>query len=145
MSFEAIDTPALLLDLDKMEANIAHIAARTKEFGVNWRPHFKSHKTIEIARKQIAAGAIGITCAKLGEAEVLASAGIKDILIANQIVGPIKIARLMTLLAHADVIVSVDSKENIAALAAGGKKLRLVIEVNTGMNRAGVEPGAPVV
>ncbi|MBW8707733.1 MAG: alanine racemase [Alphaproteobacteria bacterium] len=144
MSFEAIDTPALLLDLDKMEANIAHIAARTKEFGVNWRPHFKSHKTIEIASKQIAAGAIGITCAKLGEAEVLASAGIKDILIANQIVGPIKIARLMTLLAHADVIVSVDSKENIAELAAGGKKLRLVIEVNTGMNRAGVEPGAPV-
>jgi D-serine deaminase-like pyridoxal phosphate-dependent protein len=145
VSLDQIDTPALLLDLDIMEANIAHVVARCREFGVNWRPHSKSHKTIEIARKQIAAGAIGITCAKLGEAEVLADAGIKDILIANQIVGPLKIARLMTLLDRADVIVSVDSKENVAELAAGGKPLRVVIEVNTGMNRAGVEPGATVV
>jgi D-serine deaminase-like pyridoxal phosphate-dependent protein len=145
VSLDQIDTPALLLDLDIMEANIAHVAARCREFGVNWRPHSKSHKTVEIARKQIAAGAIGITCAKLGEAEVLADAGIKDILIANQIVGPLKIARLMTLLDRADVIVSVDSKENVAELAAGGKPLRVVIEVNTGMNRAGVEPGATVV
>ena len=145
MRLDEIDTPALLLDLDKMEANIAFIAGRCREYGVGWRPHSKSHKTIEIAKLQIAAGAIGITCAKLGEAEVLADAGIKDILIANQIVGPIKIARLMKLRTLADVIVSVDSKENIAELAAGGKKLRVVIEVNTGMNRAGVEPGAAVV
>jgi D-serine deaminase-like pyridoxal phosphate-dependent protein len=145
VSLDSIDTPALLLDLDKMEANIAHIAARCREFGVNWRPHFKSHKTTQIARLQIAAGAIGVTCAKLGEAEVLADAGITDILIANQIVGPIKIARLMKLLERADVIVSVDAAENVAALAAGGKLLRVAIEVNTGMDRAGVEPGAPVV
>lgn len=145
MNLDSIDTPALLLDLDKMDANIAFIAARCREFGVNWRPHFKSHKTIEIARRQIAAGAIGVTCAKLGEAEVLADAGIRDILIANQIVGPIKIARLMALLHKADVIVSVDSKENVAELAAAGKKLRVVIEVDTGMNRAGVLPGEAVV
>ena len=143
--FDLIDTPALLLDLDKMEANIDFIAGRCRDYGVNWRPHFKSHKTVEIAKKQIAAGAIGVTCAKLGEAEVLADAGITDILIANQIVGPLKIARLMKLLDRADVIVSVDSKENVAELAAGGKRLRVVIEVDTGMNRAGVEPGASVV
>ena len=145
MSLDAIDTPALLLDLDKMDANIAFVAGRCRESGVNWRPHFKGHKTTQIAKAQIAAGAIGVTCAKLGEAEVLADAGIKDILIANQIVGPIKIARLMKLLDSADVIVSVDSPENVAALAAGGKKLRVVIEVNTGMNRAGLEPGPGVV
>ena len=149
MSKTELDTPALLVDLDLMEANIAHVAQACRAQGVNWRPHVKSHKTIEIARKQIAAGAIGVTCAKLGEAEVLAAAGIGDILIANQIVGDIKLRRLMALPAAADVIVSVDSRENVAELAAAaekaGKRLRVVIEVNTGMNRAGVEPGAPVV
>ncbi|MEY4707959.1 MAG: hypothetical protein RJB58_1682 [Pseudomonadota bacterium] len=145
----ALDTPALLVDLDVMEANIAHIAGACRAAGVNWRPHVKSHKTVEIARKQIAAGAIGVTCAKLGEAEVLAEAGITDILIANQIVGDTKIRRLMALPDTSDMIVSVDSRENVAELAeaakAAGRKLRVVIEVNTGMNRAGVEPGAPAV
>ena len=140
-----IDTPALLLDLDVLEANIAHVAQSCRANGVNWRPHFKGHKTIEIAKRQLAAGAIGITCAKLGEAEILAAAGVRDILIANQIVGDTKIARLVRLLDLADVIVSVDSRENVAALAAAtqGKRLRVVMEVNTGMNRAGVEPGEP--
>ncbi len=144
-----LDTPALLVDLDVMEANIAHVADACRAQGVAWRPHVKSHKTIEIARKQIAAGAIGVTCAKLGEAEVLAAAGIHDILIANQIVGPIKVKRLMALPREADVIVSVDSEANVVELAevakAAGRKQRVVIEVNTGMNRAGVEPGAPAV
>ncbi|HUE64986.1 MAG TPA: alanine racemase [Rhizomicrobium sp.] len=143
----ALDTPALLVDLDRMEANIAHIAAACRAHGIAWRPHFKGHKTIEIARKQIEAGAIGITCAKLGEAEILASARIGGILIANQIVGPIKMRRLAALLEKAEVIVSVDSEANVAelAVAAHGTSLRVVIEVNTGMNRAGVEPGAAVV
>jgi D-serine deaminase-like pyridoxal phosphate-dependent protein len=140
-----LDTPALLLDLDVLEANIAHVAQSCRDHGVNWRPHFKGHKTLEIAKRQLAAGAIGITCAKLGEAEILAAAGIRDILIANQIVGDAKIARLVRVLDNADVIVSVDSRENVAALAAAahGKRLRVVMEVNTGMNRAGVEPGEP--
>jgi D-serine deaminase-like pyridoxal phosphate-dependent protein len=144
-----LDTPALLVDLDVLEANIAHIAQTCRTHGVAWRPHFKGHKTLEIARKQLAAGAIGITCAKLGEAEVLASGGITDILIANQIVGAVKIERLMNLLAKSDAIVAVDSRENILELAeasrAAGKNLRVVIEVNVGMNRAGAEPGQPVV
>lgn len=145
----ALDTPALLVDLDVMEANIARIIAACRENGVAWRPHSKAHKTPEIAKMQIAAGAIGITCAKLGEAEVMAGAGIRDILIANQIVGPIKIGRLVQLADCADPIVCVDSIENVAELDAAfrnaGKRLRVAIEVNIGMNRAGVEPGPPVV
>jgi D-serine deaminase-like pyridoxal phosphate-dependent protein len=144
-----LDTPALLVDLDVLEANIAHIAKTCRDNGVAWRPHFKGHKTLEIARKQIAAGAIGVTCAKLGEAELVADAGIRDILIANQIVGPIKIRRLMTLQERADVIISVDSEDNVRELSdactQAGQSLRIVIEVNTGMNRAGMEPGRPVV
>jgi len=143
-----LDTPALLIDLDVLDTNIAHVARTCRSNGVNWRPHFKGHKTLEIARKQLAAGAIGITCAKLGEAEILAAAGIRDILIANQIVGATKIERLMAVLGAADPVVSVDSRENVAALAEAarknGKTLRVVVEVNTGMNRAGVEPGEPV-
>src|SRR5205809_6272506 len=101
----ALDTPALWVDLDVMEANIGRIVAACRAHGVGWRPHSKAHKTPEIAHKQIAAGAIGITCAKLGEAEVMAAAGIRDILIANQIVGAVKIGRHVDTDHHADPIV----------------------------------------
>src|SRR3954469_22838460 len=113
-----LDTPALLVDLDVMEANIARIVATCRAHGVAWRPHSKAHKTPQIAHMQIAAGAIGVTCAKLGEAEVMAAAGIRDILIANQIVGPVKIARLLQLAHDADPIVCVDSIDNVIALDA---------------------------
>ena len=99
--------------------NIAHVAQTCRSNGVNWRPHFKGHKTLEIAKKQLAAGAIGITCAKLGEAEILAAAGIRDILIANQIVGAAKIERLMAVLGAADPIVSVDSRGECRRLGRG--------------------------
>src|SRR5207253_1316895 len=145
----ALDTPALLVDLDVMEANIARIVATCRAHGVAWRPHAKAHKTPEIAQMQLAAGATGVTCAKLGEAEVMAAAGIRDILIANQIVGPIKIGRLVDLADRADPIVCADSIENLteldAAFTRANKRLRVAIEVDIGMNRAGVEPGAPVV
>ena len=145
----ALDTPALLVNLDVMDANIAHVAQACRTNGVAWRPHFKGHKTVEIAQRQIAAGAIGITCAKLGEAEVLAGGGIRDILIANQIVGPLKMARLASLLERADPIVAVDSEANIRelaeAMAGAGRVLRVVIEVDIGMHRAGAQPGPPVV
>jgi D-serine deaminase-like pyridoxal phosphate-dependent protein len=143
----ALDTPALLVDLDALEANIARIARTCRENGVGWRPHTKGQKTPEIARAEIAAGAIGVTCAKLGEAEIMAEAGISDILIANQIVGAPKLRRLAELLGRADPIVAVDDLRHVAALAAavaggGGKELRVVVEVDIGMNRAGVAPGA---
>ena len=140
-----LDTPALLVDLDIMEANIARAAKTCRDAGVAWRPHIKGQKTPEIVKLEIAAGAIGATCAKLGEAEIMAAAGITDLLIANQIVGAAKIARLIALLDHADVKVAVDSTINADALGAAaaraGKTLGVLIEVNTGMNRAGTEPG----
>jgi D-serine deaminase-like pyridoxal phosphate-dependent protein len=144
-----LDTPALLVDLDQMEANIARIAQTCRSHGVAWRPHAKANKTVEIVHMELAAGAIGITCGKLGEAQVMAAAGIRNILIANQIVGREKIARLMALLDHAEVIVAIDNPANLAQLSTAAqeahKTLGVVIEVNIGMNRAGVEPGAPVV
>jgi D-serine deaminase-like pyridoxal phosphate-dependent protein len=145
----ALDTPALIVDLDVMDQNIARIAAACRDAGINWRPHTKGQKVPAIAQRLLAAGAIGITCAKLGEAEVMAAAGLRDILIANQIAGVRKITRLMELRRSADVMVAVDDPANIAALDAAardtGVRLRVVIEVNIGLNRAGVEPGEPCV
>ena len=91
----AVDTPALLVDLDLLDANIARIAATCRKHGIAWRPHTKGIKVPAIAHRLLGAGASGVTCAKLGEAEVMAAAGIGDIMIANQIVGAQKIARLV--------------------------------------------------
>jgi len=144
-----LDTPALCLDLDALEANIARMAAHTRAHQVDWRPHAKAHKCPQIALLEIAAGAIGITCAKLGEAEVFAAAGIRDILIANQIVGPHKMSRLRALRQIANPIVCVDSFDHVVALsqafADAPEPLRVLIEINVGLNRAGTAAGAPVV
>jgi D-serine deaminase-like pyridoxal phosphate-dependent protein len=141
-----LDTPAVLIDLDPFERNIAGMAADIEARNCAWRPHAKAHKSPAIAHKQIAAGAIGVACAKVGEAEVMVAAGIRSILIANQIVGPIKTRRLAQLCHHADVITSVDAIENVQELDGVareyGARIGVVIEVNTGMNRSGAEPGA---
>lgn len=140
-----LDTPALWVELDCLERNIAALAQHFKAAGVAWRPHTKGIKVPAIAHKLLAAGAKGITCAKLGEAEVMAAAGITDILIANQIVTPAKITRLVNLRAQADVKVAVDDASNVSAIGAAaqekGVTVGLLIEVNTGMNRSGVLPG----
>ena len=144
-----LDTPVLWVDLDLLESNIASLAEHFRTAGVNWRPHTKGIKVPAIAHKAIAAGAIGVTCAKLGEAEVMAAAGIKDILIANQIVGPIKTARLANLRRRADVKVVVDNEANVAQLGeaarAKGVEPGILVELDTGMHRAGVAPGQPAV
>jgi D-serine deaminase-like pyridoxal phosphate-dependent protein len=144
-----LDTPALLVDLAAMERNIATIAAEVRRRGVNWRPHAKANKNPAIAHKQLAAGAIGVTVAKVGEAEVMAQAGIRDILIANQVVGPIKTRRLAALATQTDVIVAVDSPGNVHELdqAAGaiGSRPRVVVEIDSGMERCGVQPGEPAI
>ncbi|HWA99085.1 MAG TPA: DSD1 family PLP-dependent enzyme [Pirellulales bacterium] len=144
-----LDTPALCVDLDVMEANIAAVAKSCREAGVAWRPHAKGHKNASIAHRQLAAGAIGVTCAKLGEAEAMARAGIRDLLIANQIVGSKKLARLSALRRVADPIVCVDHREQLeplaAAMAGAGESARVLVEVDLGMNRAGVAPGNAVV
>ncbi len=142
-----VDTPSLLLDADALEANIARMAAFFADRPSGLRPHFKSHKCTRIAQLQIEAGAVGITCAKLGEAEALADSGIRDILIANQIVGPIKIRRLVELARRSSPIVAVDSQENARMLSgaavAANVEIRVLVEVNIGMNRCGVQPGTP--
>jgi len=144
-----LDTPALLVDIDVLDRNIHEIVETCRARGVNWRPHAKSHKSPDIVRRQLAAGASGIVCAKLGEAEVMAQAGIRNILIANQIVGAAKIERLAALAQRSEVIVAVDDVANIKALAdrfrTSDRPLSLVIEVDIGMKRAGVSPGYPVV
>ena len=144
-----LDTPILWVDLGLLEINIATLAKHFKSAGVDWRPHTKGMKVPAIAHKAIAAGAIGVTCAKLGEAEVMAAAGIRDILIANQIVGAKKIARLVNLQRHAEVKVAVDNEANALeigrAAVAKGVEVGILVDVNNGMNRTGVAPGPPVV
>jgi len=140
-----LDTPALLLDLDAFEYNVKLMAQFFADRPTSLRPHAKTHKCPEIARRQINAGAIGITCAKVGEAEVMAEAGIQDILIANQVVGETKIDRLTDLAARCDVMVAVDDVANVrqlsAACQAKGVTLRVLVEVDVGMGRCGVQPG----
>ncbi len=149
MPKEEMDTPALLLDLDKLEANIARMSAFFADRPAKLRPHTKTHKCPIIAHKQIAAGAIGVTSAKLDEAEAMAQAGIRDILIANQIVGRRKIERLMGLAGWTEVMIAVDDARNVADLSTAatsrGVSLRVLVEVDVGMGRCGVEPGEPAV
>ena len=140
-----LDTPALVVDLDVVDRNIAAMAEFLKGTGTRIRPHMKTHKTPYFAYRQLAAGAIGVTCAKLGEAEVMAAAGITDILIANQIVGAVKINRLMALARSTDIMVAVDGAENVRQLdtLAGqwGVRPRVLVEIDIGTHRCGVERG----
>lgn len=144
-----LETPALVIDLDRVEVNIAAMATRAREAGVRLRPHTKTHKMPEIARLQVEAGASGITCAKLGEAEVMAAAGFDDILIAYPLYGREKISRLAQLRERARVIVSLDSLEVARGLAelgrASGHPVEVYVEVDTGLQRTGTLPGEPTV
>ncbi|HUO06371.1 MAG TPA: DSD1 family PLP-dependent enzyme [Candidatus Binataceae bacterium] len=141
MKKNEIDTPALILDLDRAEENIRSMAAFFAARPQKLRPHFKTPKTPEIARRQLAARAIGITAAKLGEAEVLARAGLGPILLANQIAGRQKIDRLFALPLGVEVIVAVESEFNVRELEEGaaraGRGVGVVIEADIGMHRCG--------
>ena len=140
---EQIETPALLIDLDIFEQNIRIMADYMKDKKAKLRPHYKTYKCPIISHKQINAGAKGVTCATLGEAETLVLAGINDVLIANQVVDPIKIYRLATL-SHGDakIAVAVDNMENIADLSAAASKvgstIYALVEIDVGAHRCGV-------
>jgi D-serine deaminase-like pyridoxal phosphate-dependent protein len=144
-----LDTPILCIDLDRMESNIRKMAGACREHGVQWRPHEKCHKTPAIALKEIEAGAIGVTCAKVSEAEVMATGGVRDILIANMIVGSRKLERAAALRRWADPIIACDHYAQIEPLAAvcrtQGVEVRVLIEVNLGLDRVGVTPGKDTV
>ena len=139
------DTPILCIDVEAMDSNIESMSSFISERGKQWRPHQKCHKTPEIARRQLKAGAIGVTCAKVSEAHVMADGGITDILIANMIVGEPKVKRVAELCRKADPIVACDhfaqAEPLAAACAAAGVTCRVITEVDIGLNRVGVRPG----
>ncbi len=141
MDYEQFMTPYLAVDLDAFVRNIKKMTDFCRESGTNVRPHVKTHKCPEIARMLVDEGAIGVTCAKLGEAEAMVHGGIKDLLIANQVVGETKLLRLARLARLADVKVAVDNASNIKAISdaavAKGSTLGVVIEVDVGMRRGG--------
>jgi D-serine deaminase-like pyridoxal phosphate-dependent protein len=142
-------TPCAVIDMDRVERNIARIQAACDAAGVAHRPHIKTHKNPMLAQLQIKAGAKGITCQKLGEAEVMAEAGIDDILISYNLLGDEKMARLGALQAKANVTVAADNSVVIAdlpkAAAVSGRTLSVVVECDTGRKRAGVETPAEAV
>jgi len=143
MHISELDTPALILDLDIMERNIASMASYCKQAGVNLRPHIKTHKIPAIAALQIQSGAVGITSAKHSEAAVMAAAGIRDILIAYPIVAPAKADALARLVADgASIAVSLDSEIAAQCLSASavrhGIHFRLLVEIDVGFGRCGV-------
>jgi D-serine deaminase-like pyridoxal phosphate-dependent protein len=142
---DEVDTPALLLDLDAFEANMATLSESLQKHRVRVRPHAKTHKCPEIAKRQIARGAVGVCCQKVSEAEALVEGGITDVLVSNEVVGPTKIARLAALSQRAHIGVCVDDASNVAAIAASGAKLDVYIEIDVGMRRCGVQPGDPAV
>jgi D-serine deaminase-like pyridoxal phosphate-dependent protein len=142
---EQLDTPALVVHDEILQKNLTEMADYANAQGIALRPHFKTHKTAAVAQMQKQLGAGGITCAKLGEAEALADAGVyDDFFIAHEIVGPLKTARLIKLMERARVRVNVDTFDAARglndAVTAAGKTLDVVLELNTGQDRAGVKP-----
>lgn len=146
-SLSNLPTPLAIVDLDQLDQNIATMAAFFAPLPAHLRPHAKTHRAPAIARRQIAAGAHGITCAKVGMAEAMVAGGIDDVFIANQVIAAQAIARLARLAQQATVTVAVDTAHNVADLSAAalalGVNLNIVLEVDAGMGRCGVQPGQP--
>lgn len=142
LSLAEVDTPALLLDLDAFEHNVGKMAGHLRSRGVDWRPHAKAFKSPAIAHVLRKAGAIGVTVAKVSEAEVMAAGGIDDILIAHLVVGPSKAARLAALQRRADVKVTVDHADHLGPLGRvaveAGVSVGVLVDVDLGMRRCGV-------
>jgi D-serine deaminase-like pyridoxal phosphate-dependent protein len=138
-----IETPAAVVDLDRLERNLARWQSYCDDAGLRSRPHVKTHKCVEITRMQVELGARGITCQKLGEAEVMVHAGFDDVLIPYNLLGDEKLRRLTALLERAEVSVTVDDAAVLPGLARAardaGRELRVLVECDTGLGRAGVQ------
>jgi D-serine deaminase-like pyridoxal phosphate-dependent protein len=147
--FTDIDTPAVLIDIDRVEANLARAQAYADAHGLPLRPHIKTHKLPRFAKRAIELGAIGITVQKLGEAEVMADAGITDIFLPYNILGAEKLARLRVLHERVTIAVTADSTITVdglsAMFASASKPLRVLVECDTGMGRCGVQSPADAV
>lgn len=149
MSLAEVDTPALILELDAFERNLRRLPESLANRKIMVRPHAKSHKCPQIAMRQMALGAVGVCCQKVSEAEALVEGGVSDVLIANEVVGAAKLKRLAALSRQARVAVCADNAENVKALdaaaLAAGVTLDVLVEINVGANRCGIEPGEPAV
>lgn len=143
MQLTALDTPVPTVDLDAVDRNIARMQDYCDEHGLDFRPHIKTHKLPAIAHMQVRRGAVGITCQKLGEAEVMESAGLRDILITFPLVGTAKAERLAALAGEADISVVADSEVVVRGLSAvlgeAGAEVGLLVECDTGFERTGVQ------
>jgi D-serine deaminase-like pyridoxal phosphate-dependent protein len=146
---EEVDTPALIVDLDAFERNLLILREALKGRNVRVRPHAKTHKSADIAKLQIAHGAVGLCCQKVSEAQALVEGGVGDVLISNEVVGAAKIARLAYLAPRAKIGVCVDNLANLreiaAATAQAGASLDVYVELEVGMKRCGVPPGPAAV
>lgn len=147
MKISELDTPMLLVDEDAFNRNLKRMQTIAADAGIAYRPHAKAHKSPEIAKIQLAHGACGVCCAKLGEAEVMVAGGIEDILITTPVIGPSKLIRLMDIASRAKVTAVVDNAANVAEMAKfahiAGVRFGVVVEVDVGQNRCGVQPGEP--
>ena len=146
MDLAQVQTPALIVDLDVFEKNVATLKQRLQAAGVRLRAHAKTHKSVDIARYQLEhGGACGICCQKVAEAEVMVAGGISDVLLSNQVVDAGKIERLAQLARDARMLVCVDDADNVGALSAAairhGVQLECLVEIDCGAGRCGVEPG----
>ncbi len=144
-SFAEIDTPALVLDLDAFERNLVAMAAFTEAHGIRLRPHAKTHKSPEIALRQIAHGAVGQCCQKVSEAEILVAGGVGDVLVTNEVASPAKLDRLAILARSAKVGLCVDHPDGVRDAAEAAARhdvvLDVMVEIDVGGRRCGVAPG----
>ena len=142
MKLDGLDTPSILVDMDIMTANLDRLAAYCRDHGLNLRPHVKTHKNPELAQLQIRKGAVGVTVAKLGEAEVMADGGVEDILLAYPVYGEIKWKRLVALARRTRISVGLDSLEVAQGISKhareGGVRIPILVEFDTGMRRCGL-------
>jgi 3-hydroxy-D-aspartate aldolase len=142
-----IPTPALVVDMDAMEANLQTMADFFAVGSCRLRPHYKNHKCVALARRQLAHGAVGITCATLSEAEALARNGIRGILLANEIADPVQMARYVELSRVTEIMVGIDNARAVEAMAKASAEatvpFQVLIDIDGGMGRCGVPPGAP--
>lgn len=143
MHIDELDTPVPVVDIDRLEANITRLQAYLDQHGIANRPHIKTHKIPEIARMQMDAGAVGITCQKVSEAEVMADAGFKNIFIPYNIIGRRKLDRLIALVRRVNVSVTADSAYVVNGLAVAAElahvTLKVLVECDTGLHRCGVQ------
>lgn len=146
---DAIDTPALVIDLDAFERNLDRMARFAHDTGIRVRPHAKTHKSPAVAHAQMHRGAIGQCCQKVGEAEVLVHGGIANVLVSNQVVGAAKLARLAALARHAWIGVCADDPAQVKAYGEAARRaqvdLHVLVEIDVGAARCGVAPGKPAV